>query len=111
MASGIGGFLRGLFGGGESAGAREDESSEGEEQRPRIDPEGVAYKGFTIHPAPRKQGGQWLTAGVIRKDFGGETKEHAFIRADTCASKDDAASMAVDKAKRIIDERGDRMFG
>lgn len=98
--AGIGGFLKGLFGGG---GAPEGGAA----------PlgEAVEYKGYAIHPAPRQQGGQWLTAGVIRKDFEGETKEHAFIRADTHASQDDAAAMAVEKGKRIVDEQGDRMFG
>ena len=100
MASGIGGFLRGLFGGGNQTG-------EG-----GVAPfgEAVDYKGFAIHPAPRQQGGQWLTAGVIRKDVAGEAKEHAFIRADTHSSKDDAAAMAIEKAKRIIDEQGERLF-
>lgn len=99
---GIGGFLKGLFGGGE---AGEDGST------PAIGPEGVEYEGYRIHPQPRRQGGQWLTAGVIRKDFGNETKEHSFIRADTFGSQAEAAAMAVEKGKLIIDERGDRMFG
>lgn len=101
MAPGIGNFLRGLFGGGQSA----DEGA-----APSLG-EAVEYKGYAILPAPRQQGGQWLTAGVIRKDVAGDMKEHAFIRADTHASKDDAAAMAIDKAKRIIDERGERLFG
>ena len=104
--AGIGGFLKGLFGGGREAG---EESGEG--KAPRIGPEGVEYKGYRIHPQARQQGGQWLTAGVIRKDIAGVAKEHSFIRADTFGSKDDAAAMAVEKAKLIIDERGDRMFG
>lgn len=103
---GIGGFLKGLFGGGREAGDEGDESG-----APRIGPEGVEYEGYRIHPAPRHEGGHWLTAGVIRKEIAGETKEHAFIRADTHATRDEAAAMAVEKAKRIIDERGDRMFG
>ncbi|MDX9860021.1 MAG: HlyU family transcriptional regulator [Rhodospirillales bacterium] len=95
---GIGGFLKGLFGGGDDGGG----AGAGQ---------AVEYNGYTIHPTPRRQGGQWLTAGVIRKDFGSETKEHAFIRADTFGSRDDAAAMAVEKGKLIIDERGERMFG
>lgn len=104
---GIGGFLKGLFGGGQAA----DGEAGGEGAAPRIGPEGVEYKGFQIHPAPRRQGGQWLIAGVIRKEVAGEAREHAFIRADTFGSRDDAAAMAVEKAKLIIDERGDRVFG
>jgi hypothetical protein len=95
---GIGGFLKGLFGGGDDGDGA-------------VASQAVQYNGYTIHPTPRRQGGQWLTSGVIRKDFGGETKEHAFIRADTFGSNDEAAAMAVEKGKLIIDERGDRMFG
>jgi hypothetical protein len=104
--AGIGGFLKGLFGGGREAG---EENGEG--KAPRIGSEGVEYKGYRIHPTANQQGGHWLTAGVIRKDFAGVTKEHAFIRADTHSTRDDAAAMAVEKGKRIIDERGDKMFG
>lgn len=104
--AGIGGFLKGLLGGG-----REASEESGEGKAPRVGPEGVEYKGYRIHPAPRQQGGQWLTAGVIRKEIAGETKEHAFIRADTHGSRDEAATMAVEKGQRIIDERGDKMFG
>lgn len=100
--SGIGGFFKGLFGGGRPAEGGGAAATVGE---------AVEYKGYTIHPAPRQSGSQWLTAGVIRKRFDSETKEHAFIRADTHASKDDAAAMAVEKGKRIVDEQGDRMFG
>ncbi len=95
--AGIGGFLKGLFGGGDGG----DGAVVGQ---------AVEYNGFTIQPTPRRQGGQWLTAGVIRKDFGSETKEHAFIRADTFGSKDEAAALAIEKGRLIIDERGDRMF-
>ncbi len=105
--AGIGGFLKGLFGGGRPADGEEG----GEGGTPAVGPEGLDYKGYRIHPTPRRQGGQWLTAGVIRKDIAGVPKEHSFIRADTFGSKDDAAAMAVEKAKLIIDERGDRMFG
>ena len=50
-------------------------------------------------------------AQIIRKEIAGVPKEHSFIRADTFGSKDEAAAMAVEKGKLIIDERGDRMFG
>jgi hypothetical protein len=53
----------------------------------------------------------WLTAGVIAKQFPEGVKEHRFIRADTCAARDDAVALCIRKAKQIIDERGDRMFG
>jgi hypothetical protein len=37
-------------------------------------------------------------------------KEHRFVRAETHASKDDAATFAIAKGKQIIDEQGDRIF-
>ena len=94
------GLLSKLFGGGgagSGGGAKEGEA--------------VDYNGFKIHPAAQPQNGQWLTAGVIRKEIGGEVKEHRFVRADTHASAEAANDFAVMKGRQIIDERGDRLFG
>ena len=92
------GLLSKLFGGGggEAAAAKEGDA--------------VDYNGFSIHPAARPQGGQWLTAGVIRKEIGGEVKEHHFVRADTHASAESANDFAVVKGRQIIDEQGERLF-
>jgi hypothetical protein len=68
------------------------------------------YNGYTIRPAPRRQGSAWLLAGVIVKAFPDGVKEHAFVRADTFSGRDEAVAFAVTKAKQIIDERGDRIF-
>ncbi len=68
------------------------------------------YKGFSIRPAPRRQGNQWLTAGLINKTVDGEAKEHHFIRADTFATKEQAETWSVTKARQIIDEQGERIF-
>jgi len=89
-------FFTKLFGGGKPA-----EPAEGE---------AVEYKGFRIHPAAQPQGGQWLTAGVIRKEVDGVTREHRFVRADTHASPGSANDFAVVKGRQIIDEQGERMF-
>ncbi len=59
---------------------------------------------------PRQQGSQWLTAGVIQKQFADEVKEHRFIRADNHSTKDDADAFSIGKAKQIIDELGDKLF-
>ena len=72
--------------------------------------EAVDYNGFKIYPAARPQNGQWLTAGVIRKEITGEVKEHRFVRADTHASAAAANDFAVVKGRQIIDEQGERMF-
>ncbi len=68
------------------------------------------YNGFSIHPAPRRQGSLWLTAGRITKQFPDGVREHHFIRADTYADRDDAVAFCIRKAQQIIDEQGDRMF-
>ena len=89
-----------LAGGGEAT-APADE--------PRLD--AVDYKGYRVRPAPYAAKGGYQTAGVIEKDFSDGAKEHAFVRAETHPSRDDAAAFAVAKGKQIIDEQGDRVFG
>ena len=98
MGSKLGSFFRSLVGSSESEGGQPDSRN------------AVDYNGYLIHPASRKEGSQWRTEGVITKDVEGETKEHRFIRADVYTTKEDADNCAVTKAKRIIDEQGDRLF-
>ena len=95
MGSFLGKIKKALSGGG----------GEGEAAGPSAE-----YKGFTITAAPRREGGQWLTAGVIAKEIDGEMKEHQFIRADRHGSKDGAESFSLDKARQIVDEQGERLF-
>ncbi len=99
MVSKLTGFLRRLTGGGE------------DDTAPAPSGPAVDYEGYAIHPAPRRQGSQWLTAGLIAKEYPDGVKEHHFIRAETHASQDDAQAFALVKARQIIDERGDRLFG
>ncbi len=99
MASMLSGFLRRLTGGGDS-----DDTAAGT-RGPALE-----HNGYTIHAIPRRQGSQWLTAGLITKEFPDGLKEHYFIRAETHASQDDASAFAVVKAKQIINERGDKLF-
>ena len=98
MAFKLGEFLGRLFGAAGGADAPP-------ERGPAID-----YKGFAIAPEFRRQGSQWLTAGVISKVVGAETQEHHFIRAETHGSRDDAADFALVKGRQIVDELGDRVF-
>ena len=72
--------------------------------------EAVEYEGYFIRPAPKTQGGQFLTAGIISKQFPDGLKEQSFIRADTHASRDDACAHSIVKARQIIDEQGDSLF-
>ncbi len=98
MASGITGLFRNLFGRGEAADA------------PVKAEAATEYNGYLIHPAPRRQGAGWLTAGSITKEFPDGVKEHRFIRADTYTDRTDAVAFCIQKAKQIIDEQGDRIF-
>lgn len=99
MASMFSGLLGSLFGGKPKA-----------EAGPAQRGESVEYNGFTIYPASCKSGAQWRTEGFIAKELAGSLNEHHFIRADTHASQEDANACAVIKAKRIIDESGERIF-
>jgi len=58
-----------------------------------------------------KDQGQYQTAGIITKEIGGVAKEHKFIRADRHASYEDAVEFSLGKARQIVDQQGDRMFG
>jgi hypothetical protein len=100
MASILGGFLRRLTGGGD----------EGAEGAGAAAGPAMEYNGYTIQPAPRRDRGQWLTAGTISKDFPDGPKSQYFVRAETHASPEVAQEFAVIKAKQIIDERGDLLF-
>lgn len=65
------------------------------------------YKGFTITPAPVEEGGAYRINGAITK---GE-QTHTFIRADMLPSADACAQEMIRKAKQMIDQQGDALFG
>jgi hypothetical protein len=91
-------FWKSLFGGGSSESAVKESAP-------------VEYNGFTIRAAPYKAEGQYQTAGTITKEIGGVVKEHKFIRADRHAGYDDAVEFSISKARQIVDQVGERMFG
>lgn len=91
-------FFKKLFGGGE-----------GRPEEVKADP--VEYKGYRIVPTPFQEEGQFQTCGVISREIDGEIREHRFIRADRFASKEDAVDTSLRKAKQVIDEQGDQIFG
>jgi hypothetical protein len=68
---------------------------------------GEDYNGFLITPTPIREGGQFRVAARIEKDG----QSHELIRADTMASAEDATAASLRKARQIIDEQGDRLFG
>ena len=69
-------------------------------------PATIDHNGFTITPAPQKEGGQWRIAATISKDG----KTHQLIRADTLGSEGAAIDATVLKAKQVIDQLGDSLF-
>jgi hypothetical protein len=72
--------------------------------------EWIPYNGYRICPTPYRRRGQFQTCGVIEKEVGGETKQHRFVRAETHASRE-GADFAIAKARQLIDEQGERLFG
>ena len=74
-------------------------------------PEPEEHDGFRIYPEPQSDAGGYRIAGRIEKDVGGETKVHRFVRADTLQSKEEAERFTILKAKQIIDEQGEGIFG
>ena len=73
--------------------------------------EAVEYKGYRIRAAPFKEGAQFQTCALINRTVDGVDREHRLIRADRFASLDDARDVSLRKAKQMIDEQGDRLFG
>jgi hypothetical protein len=69
------------------------------------------YKGFTITPDPARDGPRFRIRAQIVKEIGGETKSHTLIRADTLDDEEAAATASLGKARHLIDEQGDRLFG
>ena len=73
--------------------------------------EAVEYKGYRIRASPYQSGSQYQTSGTIEKDFPSGAKQHRFVRAESHANRDDAVEFSILKARQIIDQQGDRMFG
>jgi hypothetical protein len=69
------------------------------------------HKGFRIVPRPIPEGGTYRVAARIEKEVGGQTRAHDLVRADTMASLDEAKALSVAKARQMIDEQGERLFG
>ncbi|WP_298297093.1 HlyU family transcriptional regulator [uncultured Litoreibacter sp.] len=66
----------------------------------------VDYNGFKITPTPMPEGARFRLSAQIEK---GE-QSHTLVRADVLDSHDAAAEAAVNKAKQVIDEQGERLF-
>ena len=94
-------FLKKLFGGGGEASAPAEPKVAAEE----------TYEGFRIAATPMKEGAQYRLAAEVSKEIGGETRTHRLVRADLFASEEDAARFALVKARQMIDEQGEAIFG
>ncbi len=92
-------FLKKLFGGGSKPAGSAKPIEEAD------------YNGFHIATTPIDEGGQFRVCAMICKDVDGEAKTHKLIRADMCSTSDEASSIAMRKAKQMIDERGDGVLG
>ena len=89
-------FLKKLFGGGGSGSVAPVAEAD--------------YQGFKIKATPMEEGGQYRVCAHIYKDIEGTLHEHKLVRADICGSQNEAADLAMRKARQIIDERGDKVF-
>jgi hypothetical protein len=69
------------------------------------------HKGFRITPKPIHEGGQYRIAARIEKEVAGVPRVHDLVRADTVASPDEARALSLAKARQVIDEQGERLFG
>ena len=91
-------FLKGLFGPRSGSGGMPSAETS------------VEYNGATITPAPEKVPGGWRLGGTISKEIGGTRRVHRLVRADTSPDRDAIVAMTIVKAKRLLDEQGDRLF-
>lgn len=73
-------------------------------------PESQDYKEHTIFAEPVKDNGQWRLAGRVTKSIDGQTKEHAFVRADMFSSREDAVTFAFKKGELLVDQMGKSLF-
>lgn len=94
-------FLKKLFGAGKADGAANDAH--------RSEPQD--YRGFRIVATPYKENGQYQLCGVISREVDGVARERRFVRADRFSGLDDAVEMTFLKARQIIDQQGERLFG
>ena len=69
------------------------------------------YKDYQIVPSPIKEPGGYRVSATITKVIDGEEKSHELLRADTIGSLEEATQFSVSKAKQVIDEQGDDIFG
>ncbi|WP_319783525.1 HlyU family transcriptional regulator [Oceanisphaera sp. IT1-181] len=70
----------------------------------------INYQGYDIHPGPIAEGGQYRINGHITQVIDGTEHSYDLVRADLLPSAEQAAELMIAKAKRVIDEHGNRLF-
>ena len=70
----------------------------------------ISYQGYSIHPCPLAEGGQYRVNGQITQVIDDIEHHYALVRADLLPSAEQAAELMVAKAQRVIDEHGTRLF-
>lgn len=73
-------------------------------------PQPVEYNGFHIIPEPMGADGGFRLAARIEREVNGETRSHHLIRADVIRDRAEAEKAAIEKAKQMIDQQGERIF-
>lgn len=91
-------FLKKLFGGGSEGGGSGSVRRE-------------TYKDFVIEADPMPEGGQFRLRAYILQSDAPDAPRETVIRADLFTSADQAAEFAVMKARQVIDEQGNSLFG
>lgn len=69
------------------------------------------YAGYRLEAAPRKDPQGWRIAGRIGRERAGEWQTVEFLRADVQGDWEEAVAMSLLKARRLVDERGEALFG
>ena len=78
---------------------------------PPPEPEPEIYQEFRIYIEPIKESSGFRLAGRIEKTIDGELKSHKMVRADMFQSAEQASAPTLAKAKLMIDQQGDAIFG
>jgi len=60
---------------------------------------------YELRAAPIRDGKVWRVAGSILKIGADESEAQPFVRADTCASHEDAVEISMRKARQIVEEQ------
>lgn len=71
----------------------------------------LLFGDHVVTATPYLEAGQWQVCGVISKTVDGVTKDHRFVRADRFADRDAAIDMIFLKARMIVEQQGDRLYG